>query len=84
MALNDEQRQIVILIDEYDSQLTANINNKDVYDSFQKCLRSFYGAIKNKGAVKFLGVTGVTRLKDVSIFSVGSDINDITNDSAYS
>ena len=29
-------------------------------------------------------MTGVTRLKDVSIFSVGSDINDITNDSAYS
>ena len=84
VALNDEQRQIVILIDEYDCQLTANINNKDVYDSFQKCLRSFYGAIKNKGAVKFLGVTGVTRLKDVSIFSVGSDIKDITNASAYS
>ena len=84
VALNDEQRQIVILIDEYDSQLTANINNKDVYDSFQKCLRSFYGAIKNKGAVKFLGVTGVTRLKDVSIFSVGSDIKDVTNYSPYS
>ena len=35
-------------------------------------------------AIKFLGITGVTRLKDVSIFSVGSDINDITNASAYS
>ena len=29
-------------------------------------------------------MTGVTRLKDVSIFSVGSDIRDITNASAYS
>ena len=84
VALNDEQRQIVILIDEYDSQLTANINNKEVYDSFQECLRTFYGAIKNKGAVKFLGVTGVTRLKDVAIFSVGSDINDMTNSSEFS
>ncbi len=84
VALNDEQRQIVILIDEYDSQLTANINNKEVYDSFQECLRTFYGAIKNKGAVKFLGVTGVTRLKDVAIFSVGSDINDMTNASEFS
>lgn len=84
VALNDEQRQIVILIDEYDCQLTANINNKEVYDSFQECLRTFYGAIKNKGAVKFLGVTGVTRLKDVAIFSVGSDINDMTNASEFS
>ena len=35
-------------------------------------------------AIKFLGITGVTRLKDVEIFSIGSDINDITNDSVYS
>ena len=77
-------RRIVILIDEYDCQLTANINDKEVYDSFQEFLREFYGTIKGKFAIKFLGITGVTRLKDVSIFSVGSDINDITNSSAYS
>ena len=77
-------RRIVVLIDEYDCQLTANINNKKVYDSFQEFLREFYGTIKGKFAIKFLGITGVTRLKDVSIFSVGSDINDITNDSAFS
>ena len=77
-------RRIVILIDEYDCQLTANINDKEVYDSFQEFLREFYGTIKGKFAIRFLGITGVTRLKDVSIFSVGSDINDITNDSAYS
>ena len=83
-ALAIEHRKIVLLIDEYDCQLTANINNKKIYDSFQEFLREFYGIIKGKYAIRVLGVTGVTRLKDVSIFSVGSDINDITNDSAYS
>ena len=83
-ALAIEHRKIVLLIDEYDCQLTANINNKKIYDSFQEFLREFYGIIKGKYAIRFLGATGVTRLKDVSIFSVGSDINDITNDSAYS
>ena len=83
-ALAIEHRKIVLLIDEYDCQLTANINNKKIYDSFQEFLREFYGIIKGKYAIRFLGITGVTRLKDVSIFSVGSDINDITNDSAYS
>ena len=83
-ALAIEHRKIVLLIDEYDCQLTANINNKKIYDSFQEFLREFYGIIKGKYAIRFLGVTGVTRLKDVSIFSVGSDINDITNDSSYS
>ena len=79
-----ENRQIVILIDEYDCQMTANINNETLYKQFQEKIKSFYANLKDKLAIKFLGITGVTRLKDVSIFSVGSDINDITNSSAYS
>ena len=79
-----ENRQIVILIDEYDCQMTANINNETLYKQFQEKIKSFYANIKDKLAIKFLGITGVTRLKDVAIFSVGSDINDITNSSAYS
>ena len=82
--LRKEKRQIVILIDEYDCQMTANINNETLYKQFQEKIKSFYATIKNKWPIKFLGITGVTRLKDVAIFSVGSDINDITNDSAYS
>ena len=79
-----ENRQIVILIDEYDCQMTANINNESLYKQFQEKIKSIYANIKDKFAIKFLGITGVTRLKDVSIFSVGSDIRDITNSSAYS
>ena len=82
--LEEETRQIVILIDEYDYQLTSNINNDDLYKQFQQKIKRFYANIKDKFAIKFLGITGVTRLKDVSIFSVGSDINDITNASVYS
>ena len=79
-----EGRQIVILIDEYDCQMTANINNETLYKQFQEKITSFYANLKDKLAIKFLGITGVTRLKDVEIFSIGSDIRDITNASAYS
>ena len=79
-----ENRQIVILIDEYDCQMTANINNETLYKQFQEKIKSFYATIKNKWPIKFLGITGVTRLKDEEIFSIGSDIRDITNASAYS
>ena len=79
-----ENRQIVILIDEYDCQMTANINNETLYKQFQEKIKSFYANIKDKFAIKFLGITGVTRLKNVESFSVGSDIRDITNSSAYS
>ena len=82
--LRKEKRQIVILIDEYDCQMTANINNETLYKQFQEKIKSFYATIKNKWPIKFLGLTGVTRLKDVEIFSIGSDIRDITNASAYS
>ena len=82
--LEEETRQIVILIDEYDYQLTSNINNDDLYKQFQQKIKRFYANIKDKFAIKFLGITGVTRLKDVAIFSVGSDIRDITNSSVYS
>ena len=82
--LRKEKRQIVILIDEYDCQMTANINNETLYKQFQEKIKSFYATIKNKWPIKFLGITGVTRLKDVEIFSIGSDISDITNDSVYS
>ena len=79
-----EGRQIVILIDEYDCQMTANINNETLYKQFQEKITSFYANLKDKLAIKFLGITGVTRLKDVEIFSIGYDIRDITNASAYS
>ena len=82
--LEEETRQIVILIDEYDYQLTSNINNDELYKQFQQKIKRIYANIKDKFAIKFLGITGVTRLKDVESFSVGSDIRDITNASAYS
>ena len=67
-SLRDERRQIVILIDEYDTQLTSNINNSELYEKY----------------IRFLGITGVTRLKDVALFSNGSDIIDISNHTEYS
>ena len=79
-----DKMQIVLLIDEYDRQLTANINNPELYEKFRICIRDFYGAIKGKKQIKFMAVTGVTRLKDDSIFSVGSDIKDLSYENDYS
>lgn len=82
--LSLEDRQIVILIDEYDCQMSANFNNETLYKEFQEKIKSFYANIKDQDSIRFLCITGVTRLKDVSIFSVGSNIKDITNYNVYS
>ena len=83
-SLKDERRQIVILIDEYDTQLTSNINNVELYEKYQNILREIYGVLKGAASIRFLGITGVTRIKDVALFSNGSDIIDISNHTAYS
>ena len=77
------KRHIVILIDEYDTQLTSNINNVELYGKYQNILREIYGVFKS-APLRFLGITGVTRIKDVALFSNGSDIKDISNHTAYS
>ncbi|WP_031491783.1 AAA family ATPase [Succinivibrio dextrinosolvens] len=76
--------QLVLLIDEYDCQLTANINNKELYENFIRFFREFYAVLKGEKHIKFMALTGVTRFKDVSIFSVGSDIKDLSYNNAYS
>jgi len=82
-SLKDDT-QIVLLIDEYDCQLTANINNPELYEQFRTIIRNIYAVLKGKKQIRFMMVTGVTRLRDVSIFSVGSDIKDISYSHAYS
>ena len=77
-------RQLVLLIDEYDCQLTANINNKELYEEFRTLFRAFYAVLKGEKHIKFMAITGVTRLKDVSIFSVGPDIMDLSYETDYS
>ena len=83
-ALDDSRQQIVILIDEYDCQIAANINEPETYEKFRSLLRDLYGIIKGKDCVHFFCITGVTRLKDMSIFSVGYDISDMSYNSAVS
>ena len=82
--LTKSRVQIVILIDEYDTQLTSNINNVELYEKYQNILREIYGVLKGAAAIRFLGITGVTRIKDVALFSNGSDIIDISNHTEFS
>ena len=77
-SLRPKKSRIVILIDEYDAPLTVNINNPEMYEQFRIAIRGMYSAMKGNAGIRFLGITGVTRMKDVSIFSVGSDILDVS------
>ena len=75
---------IVILIDEYDCQLTHSINNPDLYEKFRSLISSFFLSIKaNRNKIRFLFITGVTRHSNTSIFSGLNNLTDISLSSKY-
>lgn len=74
-----EGKQVVILIDEYDSPLTAVIDNRDLHERFRQQLYAFYSVLKKmEECIKFCFLTGVTRYGKVSIFSGLNNLEDIS------
>jgi hypothetical protein len=71
---------VVVLIDEYDSPILDTFGKPDV----QEWLQTFYRRLKaNDDHLKFIFLTGITKVAKVSIFSVLNSPNDITIDDNY-
>ena len=71
----------VLLIDEYDAPLNTLIDNNEMFEIIRNEIRYFYASIKTSdvsGKIRFLLVTGITRFREVSIFSAGTNIKDIS------
>ncbi|WP_308513822.1 AAA family ATPase [uncultured Turicimonas sp.] len=75
----------VILIDEYDSPLTACLNDKKLFEKVRSRLAEFYSALKsNDEQIRFLFITGITKFSKTSIFSELNNLSDISLDHKYS
>ena len=76
-------RSLVLLVDEYDAPLTslfASDNDADIGDMVN-VLRRFFSSVKvQSDKFRFTFITGITRLKDSSIFSAVNNIADISQD----
>ena len=78
-AVRSSDKPIVILIDEYDCQLTHNLNNPELYEQFRSLICSFFLSVKaNRKKIRFIFITGVTRHSNTSIFSGLNNLTDIT------
>lgn len=74
----------VILIDEYDSPLTACLNDKKLFEKVRSRLAEFYSALKsNDEQIRFLFITGITKFSKTSIFSELNNLSDISLDHRY-
>ena len=77
-------RQVVILVDEYDKPLVANINNKGNIDHYRSKLSSVYSNFKSSAEhIRLVFMTGVSRFSKLSVFSDLNNISDITFEDKY-
>lgn len=72
-------RQVVILVDEYDKPLVANIHNKENIDHYRERLSSLYSNFKSSAEhIRLVFLTGVSRFSKLSVFSDLNNIVDIS------
>lgn len=78
-------KQVVVLIDEYDSPVVDVADHPELVAANRKGLHDFYRVMKaNSDCLKFVFLTGVGKLGQINIFSGLNNIADISLDPRYS
>ena len=76
--------QIVVLIDEYDEPVAGFLDDVKVLKRVRKLLHDFYEKLKiNSGSIRFLLMTGVTKLTKLSVFSGLNHLKDRSMDPRF-
>jgi hypothetical protein len=74
-----QQRQIVILIDEYDKPIIDNLDNLDEAKRIREVLKTFYTIIKSHDQyIRFVFLTGVSKFSRVGIFPGLNNLEDLS------
>jgi len=78
-----KQGPVVFLVDEYDKPIIDFLTAVEKADANRKILRKFFSPLKyleEKGHLRFLFITGVSKFSKVSIFSDLNNLTDLTID----
>ena len=83
-AAKSPTKQIVVLIDEYDEPVAKFLDDLPTLNKVRSTLHDFYEKLKvNSGSIRFLMLTGVTKLTKLSIFSGLNHLKDRTMDPRF-
>ncbi|MCX7759166.1 MAG: AAA family ATPase, partial [bacterium] len=78
-------RQIVLLVDEYDKPILDNIEKTEIAIQIRETLKGFYQTIKPLDKyLKFVFITGISKFAKVSLFSGLNQLRDISLSKDYS
>lgn len=72
-------KKIVVLIDEYDSPFTKNLNNETEFNKIKLFFTNFYSAIKDLNEIiRFFYLSGLTKVWQTNLFSGLNNLLNIT------
>ncbi len=75
----EHNQEVVVLIDEYDTPITENLDRPDALNDILDVLRLFYGSLKDSlDLTRFVLVTGITRFARVGLFSGANHLQEIS------
>ncbi len=75
---------IVLLIDEYDSPLNNTLNEPELYEAVTQELNAFWSAVKRcSGLLRFLFCTGISKYRNLNLFSGTNFVTDLSFDPQY-
>jgi hypothetical protein len=84
-AYEQTGREVVVLIDEYDSPMLDSSGKEALQKELRNIIREFFSPLKdNTERLRFLFITGITKFSQMSIFSELNSLNNISMDYAYS
>ena len=76
--------KIVVLIDEYDEPVAKFLDDLETLNKVRSVLHDFYEKLKiNSGSIRFLMMTGVTKLTKLSVFSGLNHLTDLSSFPQY-
>ena len=77
-------KQVVVLIDEYDSPLLDVAHEEENLPRLRKAMRNFYSPLKGCAPfLRYVFLTGITKFSQLSIFSELNNIENISMDTDY-
>ena len=72
-AYEQSGRQVVLLVDEYDSPMLDSNNNEELQAEIRGIMRDFFSPLKAQGEyLRFLFLVGISKFSQMSIFSAVS------------
>jgi hypothetical protein len=83
-AVKSPTKKIVVLIDEYDEPVAKFLDDIQALNRVRSVLHDFYEKLKvNSGSIRFLLMTGVTKLTKLSVFSGLNHLKDRSMDPRF-